>query len=129
MGENGESPLVNEGRKTEFVGIINYAVIAVLLSRRGAELNRLDAGALIELYDGAAGEAFALMLDKTHDYSDAWLKLEHTTFTDFILARVGRMKRMIKSGAPAGDLTEQLMDTLNYAAFAILREKGEETGV
>ena len=120
---NAESKIA-EGEEDEFIGIINYAVMALIQS----ELPLVDQPDLspeqaLELYDAKVEECKSLMLDKNHDYGEAWREMRVSSLTDLILQKLHRIKQiedhqgktLISEGIGAN-----YQDILNYAVFAMI---------
>lgn len=124
---------VSEGEKSEFIGIINYSVIALIQLQLGhseeLHMNRVQAE---ELYDKCILAARDLMFNKNHDYDEAWRNMRINSFTDIILMKLLRVKQIedkrgktfISEGVDANYL-----DIINYAAFALIKisEQSDET--
>ena len=125
---------IDEGIQPEFIGIINYSVMALiqleLKDEASLELEPQSAKALFEKYIARAKE---LMLDKNHDYGEAWRNMRISSFTDIILMKLLRIKQIednegktfISEGVDAN-----YYDIINYAAFALImlmesKEEGE----
>ncbi len=119
----GESK-VEEGVKPEFIGIINYSVMA-LIQLELMEDDELNLGEEYtkELYEKYVDEAFNLMNRKNHDYGEAWRDMRVSSLTDLILMKLLRIKQiednegetMISEGIDAN-----YYDIINYAIFALI---------
>ncbi|MGB5237042.1 MAG: nucleotide modification associated domain-containing protein, partial [Flavobacteriaceae bacterium] len=80
---------VDEGERSEFIGIINYALMALVQLEKGvAEQPDIDAGEALQLYDRHVAETKQLMEDKNHDYGEAWKDLRVNSLTDLILQKL-----------------------------------------
>jgi len=128
LEENGGNALVAEGQDTEFVGIINYSIIALILfyhaEEFSVELNTEELKLLCQkYYDEITAEIRRLLIIKNHDYGEAWRVMEKTSFTDIIIARVNRMKSIIKNNfdVASENVDAQLMDIVNYGVFALVK--------
>ena len=118
--------LVDEGVKPEFVGIVNYAIMGVILLRRPAEEadSLLDEPEAIRQYDQVATDTLALMLRKNHDYDEAWRDMRVSSYTDLIMMKLYRTKQiedheghtLVSEGIEANYL-----DMLNYAVFGLIK--------
>lgn len=116
---------VAEGIKPEFIGIINYSVIALIQIELGVHdkftLDPGDANVLYEKYVTAARD---LMLNKNHDYGEAWRNMRLSSLTDIILMKLMRIKQIednqgktfISEGVDAN-----YYDIINYAVFALIK--------
>ncbi len=122
--------LVDEGIRPEFIGIVNYCVMALiqleLLDEKDLDLPHGRAKALYEKY---TEESFRLMERKNHDYGEAWRDMRVSSLTDLILMKVLRIKQIednqgetrVSEGVDAN-----YYDMINYALFALI--KLEESG-
>ncbi len=114
---------VDEGIVPEFVGIVNYCVMALIQVELGpgADLSEEDA---LSLYDKWLDMATRLMSDKNHDYDEAWRNMRVSSFTDIILTKLRRTKQiedhdgktLVSEGVDAN-----YMDMINYALFALIK--------
>ncbi|MDE7438447.1 MAG: DUF1599 domain-containing protein [Muribaculaceae bacterium] len=118
-----EKAAVNEGIEPEFIGIVNYCAIALIQLQLGAG-EPIPAGEAIKLYDEQVKKATALMMNKNHDYDEAWREMRVSSFTDIILQKLMRTKEiedhhgktLISEGVDAN-----YMDMINYALFALIK--------
>ena len=87
--------MVGEGIKPEFMGIVNYGIIALIQLELGyAEHEDISVEQAIELYDKYAKSTLELMLAKNHDYDEAWRNMRITSYTDLILMKINRTKQI-----------------------------------
>lgn len=116
---------INEGIDSEFKGIINYCIIALIQTELHAdEDTELTVEQSEALFDKHAQATKDLMLLKNHDYGEAWRDLRPTSFTDLILMKLMRLKQIedndgktvISEGVEAN-----YMDIINYAIFALIK--------
>ena len=118
-----EAAAVNEGIEPEFIGIVNYCAIALIQLDLGAG-DTLDTEEALRLYNEKIDAATALMLNKNHDYDEAWRKMRVSSYTDLILQKLMRTKEIedhqgktiISEGIDAN-----YMDMINYALFALIK--------
>lgn len=123
--EEKGSQKIEEGTESEFIGIINYAVIALIQLELG-ETASLEPAAteVIGLFDRHVEEAKRLMEDKNHDYGEAWRGMRTSSMTDLILMKLLRIKQiednkgqtLISEGVAAN-----YYDIVNYAVFALIK--------
>jgi hypothetical protein len=115
---------VDEGQQSEFIGIINYAIMALIQIDEGvAEQPDLDMDKAIQLYDDKAALTKKLMEDKNHDYGEAWREMRVSSLTDLILQKLLRIKQiednkgktLVSEGVDAN-----YQDIINYAVFALI---------
>ncbi len=116
---------VDEGILPEFIGIVNYAVMALIQIETGpSDLPDMPRNQALELYNKNVKIAKRLMLDKNHDYDEAWRNMRISSFTDLILMKLYRTKQIednkgqtiISEGVEANYL-----DIINYAIFALIK--------
>ena len=80
----------------------------------------------IALYDKHAQEALELMLKKNHDYNEAWRSMRTTSYTDFILTKIERVKEIenIQGATLVSEgIDANYMDIINYAVFGAIKLK------
>ncbi|WKZ61669.1 MAG: DUF1599 domain-containing protein [Cyclobacteriaceae bacterium] len=111
----------------EFIGIINYCVIALLqLQLQESTKTELTVEEVEPLYDAAINETFALQQDKNHDYGEAWRDMRVESMTDIILMKLLRVKQiednegktLVSEGVKAN-----YQDMINYAVFCLIKLK------
>ncbi len=124
LEEKGEShAAVNEGIEPEFIGIINYCAMALIQLELGPG-DSLAPTTALEMYDCKIDAATSLMMDKNHDYDEAWREMRVSSFTDIILQKLMRTKE-IESNRGKTLVSEGIdanyMDMINYAFFALIK--------
>jgi hypothetical protein len=116
---------VNEGVIPEFVGIINYSVMALIQLELGvAEEADLDEKTADELYNKYIYAARDLMFDKNHDYDEAWRNMRISSLDDIILMKLLRIKQIEDNKGKtlvSEGLEANYYDIINYAAFALIK--------
>ncbi len=119
-----ETQKVGDDIPSEFIGILNYAVIGLVQLELGTSaveelsLNRAD-----ELYQKAVGFARATMQDKNHDYGEAWRDMSQESFADLILVKLLRIKQILSNDGKtliSEGIDANYVDIINYAAFALI---------
>lgn len=121
------SQKISDDIRDEFVGIINYAVMSLIQlelgSVSGNENVNIDQNRAKELFIKYIYGAKTLMLDKNHDYGEAWRDMRVSSLTDIILMKIFRLKQIednegvvIASEGPEGSYN----DIINYAIFALI---------
>ena len=122
--EEKRTQRVDEGIASEFKGIINYAVIALIQNDRGiAQKPDMGSEDAAELYDHHIAKAKALMQDKNHDYGEAWRNMRVSSITDLILMKILRLKRIEDNEGKtlvSEGIEANYIDMLNYAVFALI---------
>lgn len=119
--------MVNEGIRPEFIGLVNYGIIGLIqLAHHSVLTPDMDATKALALYDSIANEAFELMARKNHDYGEAWREMRVSSYTDFILTKIARIKQLedIAGQALASEgVDSNLLDIINYSVFGAIRLK------
>ena len=118
---------VDEGQEPEFIGIINYCIMALVQIDKGiVEQPDLDLDVAIALYDEKVALTKKLMEDKNHDYGEAWRDMRVSSLTDLILQKLLRVKQ-IEDNAGKTIVSEGIdanyQDMINYAIFAMIHLK------
>lgn len=121
---------VDEGEIPEFVGIINYSIMALIQIDLGiSESSDLDkANALIN-YEKQLKLTFNLMLSKNHDYGEAWRDMRVSSLTDLILQKLMRVKQIEENSGKtlvSEGIDANYQDIINYAVFALIHLKAFE---
>lgn len=115
---------VDEDEVSEFIGIINYSVMALIQLEKGiAQQPDLNTEQALFLYEQKIEETRSLMESKNHDYGEAWRDMRVSSLTDLILQKVLRVKQIednqgktiVSEGVKAN-----YQDMLNYAVFALI---------
>lgn len=117
--------LIDEGVESEFIGIINYCIIAII--QLGLPENapvELEPKWVLERYDAEAEETLQLLLKKNHDYGEAWREMRVSSITDIILMKLHRVKQIEDNKGQtlvSEGLDANYRDMLNYSVFALIR--------
>lgn len=121
--------IINDAIKDEFIGIINYSVMALIQLTLGVnsptELTTTTEKAL-DLYRTKIEQARTLMLKKNHDYGEAWRNMRVSSITDIILMKLLRVKQIEDNNGKtfvSEGLEANYLDILNYAVFALIQQK------
>jgi len=116
---------VDEGIRPEFIGIVNYSVMALIQLELGTEGEQdLEEDEAVKFYDRHLQSARSLMEDKNHDYDEAWRNMRVSSYTDIILMKLKRIKQiedkegetLVSEGVDAN-----YRDIINYALFALIK--------
>lgn len=116
---------VDEGIRSELIAIVNYGVIGLIQLQLGyADSDDLSYEKGVELYTKYIQEAKKLMMDKNHDYDEAWRSMRMASYTDLILMKIYRTKQiednqgktLISEGIDAN-----YFDMINYAIFGLIQ--------
>lgn len=116
---------IDEGARDEFVGIVNYSVMALIQIEMGIQTNLdLEPGEAVELYNKHVYESMSLMQNKNHDYDEAWRNMRISSYTDIILMKLLRIKQIEDNQGKtivSEGLDANYQDILNYALFALIK--------
>lgn len=115
---------VNEGEVSEFIGIINYCIMALIQLENGVvEQPDLSTEEATKLYEKQVVITKKLMEDKNHDYGEAWRDMRVSSLTDLILQKLLRVKS-IEDNKGNTQVSEGIdanyQDMVNYAVFAMI---------
>lgn len=116
---------VGEGILPEFMALINYGLIGLIQLEKGFadKVDMTNDEAMAE-YDRWAKACTELMLKKNHDYGGAWEDMRVSSYTDFILTKLERIKE-IEDHAGETIVSEGIdanyMDIINYSVFAVIK--------
>ncbi len=122
--QENQSYKVDEGEASEFVGIINYSLMALIQIELGvASQPDIDIEQALTLYNEKILETRELMQRKNHDYGEVWRDMRVTSITDLILQKILRIKQIednkgktiVSEGVQAN-----YQDMINYAIFALI---------
>ena len=122
--QENEVRKVDEDESGEFIGIINYAVMALIQLELGiADQPDLTPDRALELYDAKVLETKNLMLAKNHDYGEAWREMRVSSLTDLILQKILRVKQIEDNKGltiVSEGIAANYQDMINYAVFALI---------
>ena len=122
--------LVGEGIRPEFIALINYGIVGLIQLENGfADQVDITPEQAMTLYDQHAKQALQLMLRKNHDYDEAWRHMRVSSYTDFILTKLQRVKEIEDiNGATlvSEGIDANYMDIINYAVFGAIKLKETE---
>ncbi|MEQ9468660.1 MAG: DUF1599 domain-containing protein [Ekhidna sp.] len=124
--EKGENK-VGEDIANEFIGIINYCIIAIIqMKLNGTEEMEIPFDTLEPKYDEVADDTMHLLSAKNHDYDEAWRDMRVSSMTDIILMKLMRVKQ-IEDNAGKTLISEGIdanyQDMINYSVFCLIKLK------
>ena len=115
---------VDEGQVSEFIGIINYCIMALVQLEKGVvEQPDIVLEEALELYDQKIATTKQLMMDKNHDYGEAWRDMRVTSLTDLIIQKLLRVKQIEDNQGKtlvSEGIDANYQDMINYAVFAMI---------
>ena len=122
--QQNEVQKVDEGQVSEFIGIINYSIMALIQLERGVvEHPDLNIDESIVEYNKNVEIAKKLMMDKNHDYGEAWRDMRVSSLTDLILQKLLRVKQIEDNKGKtlvSEGIDANYQDMINYAIFALI---------
>ncbi len=122
--EKGEQK-IEEDISSEFMGIINYCLIALIqMQLNGTNSMEIPFSEIEPKYDEAAKKTLELLKAKNHDYGEAWREMRVSSITDIILMKLMRVKQiednqgktLISEGVDAN-----YQDMINYSVFCLIK--------
>lgn len=115
---------IDEDESSEFVGIINYSIMALIQLELGvAEQPDLSEEEAARLYDEKIAETKQLMEAKNHDYGEAWREMRISSLTDLILQKLLRVKQIEDNAGKtlvSEGIAANYQDMINYSVFALI---------
>jgi hypothetical protein len=129
--ESMQTQRVDEGVKPEFIGIVNYSVMALIQLELGiSDSIDMDETKVTELYEKHIYESKALMENKNHDYGEAWRNMRISSLTDIILMKLLRIKQIEDNEGKtivSEGLDANYADIINYSLFALIKLEESES--
>ncbi len=121
---------VDDNIASEFIGIINYCVMALIQIDLDGSKDEISTAELTALYNRQVLEVKELLFSKNHDYGEAWRDMRVSSMTDIILMKLLRIKQIednqgvtiVSEGVKAG-----YQDMVNYAVFCLIKSNGLNT--
>lgn len=115
---------VEDDIRSEYIGIVNYAIMGLIQLELGTSDKELPADKTLVLYNKYFQQAKELMEAKNHDYDEAWRSMRTSSYTDLILMKINRTKQiednqgetLISEGIDAN-----YFDMLNYSVFGLIK--------
>lgn len=116
---------IEDSIESEFVGIVNYGIIALIQSSlpEGSE-TELDADEAKQWYERKAGETEELMIQKNHDYGEAWRNMSQQSFVDLVLVKLLRIRQILANDGKtivSEGIDANFYDIVNYGIFALIK--------
>ena len=122
--QQNEIRKVDEDETGEFIGIINYSIMALIQLELGiVEQPDLNVAKATELFDEKVALTKSLMEAKNHDYGEAWRDMRVSSLTDLILQKLLRVKQIEDNKGKtivSEGIDANYQDMINYAAFALI---------
>ncbi len=116
---------ITEGISPEFIGIVNYSIMALIQLELGtSDSVDMEKDAAKALYDDYFEKSRKLMLDKNHDYGEAWRDMRVSSLADIILMKLLRVKQIEDNQGHTSfseGIDANYYDIINYAVFALIK--------
>ena len=115
---------IDEGQEPEFIGIINYSIIALIQIEKGISNDHdMNISQAIDAFNNQVKIVKDIMLKKNHDYGEAWTDMRISSLTDLIIQKLLRVKQIednrgktiVSEGVDAN-----YHDIINYSVFALI---------
>ena len=120
---------VAESQESEFIGIVNYSVMALIQIEKGiADKPDFDTDQTLHLFDEQIRIIFDLMIKKNYDYGEAWREMRVSSLTDLILQKLLRVKQIEENSGKtlvSEGIDANYHDMVNYAVFALIHLQSE----
>jgi hypothetical protein len=115
---------VGDDRTSEFMAMVNYGVIGLIqLSLDNDSIEELPLGEVEKRYDDKISLAKTTMLDKNHDYGEAWREMSQESFADLILMKLMRIRQILANDGKtliSEGVDANFIDIINYSLFALI---------
>ena len=117
--------LVEDDTRSEFIALINYGIVGLIQLEKGfADSVDMSNEEAMKYYDKYQEEALQLMMRKNHDYNEAWRMMRVSSYTDFILTKIERVKEIenLNGGTLVSEgIDANYMDIINYSVFGVIK--------
>jgi hypothetical protein len=116
---------VDDGIQDEFKGIINYSVIGLIqLKLDDPKVEDMPVDQVQSMYQANVDFAKSTMMDKNHDYGEAWRDMSQESYADLILVKLLRIRQILTNDGKtliSEGIDANFVDILNYASFALIQ--------
>lgn len=123
--ENGGVQRISDSIESEFMAIVNYGLIALIqLSLPADAPTELSIDHACSYYQEQANAVEQLMLQKNHDYGEAWRELSQASFVDLILTKLLRIRQILANDGKtliSEGIDANFFDIVNYGIFALIK--------
>ena len=115
---------VGDDIPSELKGIVNYGIIGLIQLESGTiSMEDLPPDTVERMYNENAEKAKGIMLDKNHDYGEAWREMSQESFIDLILMKLLRIKQILLNEGKtliSEGIDANFTDIINYAIFGLI---------
>lgn len=116
---------VEDDIPNEFLGIVNYCIMAIMQMELSSNpVMDMAFEEIEQLYDKTVNETIALHEDKNHDYDEAWREMRVSSMTDIILMKILRVKQIEDNEGEtiiSEGIKANYQDMMNYAIFCLIK--------
>jgi len=116
---------IDEDSRSEYIGIVNYAIMALIQLEKGYSENIEEKKEdILNLYNHYSKEALELMKKKNHDYDEAWRSMRLSSYVDLILMKLNRTKQIEDNDGlttVSEGIDANYYDMINYSVFALIK--------
>jgi len=117
---------IDEGVINEFIGIVNYSIIGLIQIDLGVseQPEDLEYDKVMNMFNKHVLSSKDLMINKNHDYGEAWRDMRVSSLTDLILQKLLRVKQIEDNDGNtimSEGIDANYLDMLNYAVFALIK--------
>ncbi len=119
-----QSKKIDENIDSEFIGIINYCLMAIIQLEYKKKEIEIEIEKLEKLYDQYSTETMSLLKDKNHDYNEAWKEMRVSSMTDIILMKLYRTKQIESNNGKtliSEGVKANYQDIINYSVFCLIK--------
>lgn len=119
-----QSKKIDENIDSEFIGIINYCLIAIIQIEYKSSEIEIEIEKLEKLYDKHSIETMRLLEDKNYDYDEAWKEMRVSSMTDIILMKLYRTKQIESNNGKtliSEGVKANYQDIINYSVFCLIK--------
>ena len=119
-----QSKKIDENIDSEFIGIINYCLMAIIQIEYKKNEIEIEIEKLEKLYDKYSKETMSLLENKNHDYDEAWKEMRGNSMTDIILMKLYRTKQIESNNGKtliSEGVKANYQDIINYSVFCLIK--------
>ena len=119
-----KSKKIDENIDSEFIGIINYCLMAIIQIEYKKNEIEIEIEKLEKLYDKYSKETMSLLENKNHDYDEAWKEMRVNSMTDIILMKLYRTKQIESNNGKtliSEGVKANYQDIINYSVFCLIK--------
>jgi len=123
---------VKENKTGEFMAMVNYGIIGLIQLSEINGPEEVHPDEVAKWYDEKMDIVYQTMLDKNHDYGEAWREMSQESFVDLILMKILRIRQILANEGKtliSEGIDSNFIDIINYSLFAlILITEGKHSG-